>query len=324
MRAPVRRGCAWAAGIALAISAISMTTPASAAAPRSAEVSAERPAQCHTDAAHSTAGSARGSLTRPDDHADLSHEQMREVERALDGAAASDGSSLRAAGASIPVHVHVIDGRTYRGPSKAAVHQQLDILDDAFAGRQSPQASASGFDFFLASFERVRNQRWLTAGVDQWGQPDADSREMRKQLHVGNRSALNLYLSKPDQGLLGYSSWPFQGALEQDGVTVHSESMTGGNKSGYNQGDTAVHEVGHWLGLYHTFEGGCGRTNDGVADTPREAHPSYRCPTRDTCTAPGLDPVHNFMDYSFDSCMDRFTAGQAARMAESWQVYRAN
>ena len=65
-------------------------------------------------------------------------------------------------------------------------------------------------------------------------------------------------------------------------------------------------------------------SGDGVADTPREAHPQFDCPINaDTCTAPGKDPIHNFMDYSQDSCMNMFTQGQADRMSDAWQQFRA-
>ena len=151
-------------------------------------------------------------------------------------------------------------------------------------------------------------------------------------LKKGDKNALNIYSCLPSNGILGYAYFPTStsGTNILDGMVLHYASLPGGSLTYYNLGDTATHEVGHFLGLYHTFQGGCASNSltggDMVADTPAVKQPNYGCPaaTTDTCpTLTGLDDTSNFMDYTDDVCMNHFSAGQILRMQGQWDLYRA-
>ena len=116
------------------------------------------------------------------------------------------------------------------------------------------------------------------------------------------------------------------GQLFLDGVVNLDESMPGGTAAPYDEGDTGTHEVGHRLALSHTLRSGCSGPGGYVADTPAEALPAFECAVdagRDSCAAPGADPVTDVMDYTEDSCMDSFTVEQSRRVSNAWEAYRA-
>ena len=217
---------------------------------------------------------------------------------------------------AIPVAFHVIYGER-RGVQDgnvpdAMIQAQMDVLNDAFAPH--------GYSFTLSSVDRTRDNRWF-GGC--WGR-GAES-AMKEALAVDVPNTLNIYTCAPKAGILGYAYLP--SSLPEDhplhGVVVLHSSLPGGSAAPFNLGDTVTHEVGHYLGLEHTFEGGCNEPGDFVADTPAEASPASGCPVgRDTCAAPGLDPIENFMDYSDDACIVEFTPGQRSFMDQMVAAYK--
>lgn len=226
----------------------------------------------------------------------------------------SEGKPMLSGGV-IDVYFHVITNTSGAGNvSDTAINDQMNVLNAAFA--------STGWSFRLISTDRTANNSWFTM------QPGTSAEAAAKSaLRQGGAAALNFYTANPGGGLLGWATfpWSYASAPSQDGVVVLFSSLPGGSAVPYNLGDTGTHEVGHWMGLYHTFQGGCSRRNDQVSDTPAERSPASGCPTgRDTCSSAGLDPITNFMDYSDDACMNMFTSGQDARMDQSFTAYRAN
>lgn len=246
----------------------------------------------------------RGCAT-PDKTADeISYDRMR--------MASIDTTVARTVSRVIPVHWHNI--RTSGGAGGNTAQQIADsitVLNDAYRG--------SSFSFVLASTDTTNNDTWRDAGPGT-----SAEMAMKNALRLGGSNALNIYATAAD-GLLGWAYFPsgYASNPKRDGVVILDASVPAGGAAPYDEGDTATHEVGHWLGLDHTFQGKCTATGDSVDDTPREQSAAFGCPTgRNTCTQAGDDPIHNFMDYTDDFCMFEFTPGQVARMSAQWDLYR--
>jgi hypothetical protein len=253
--------------------------------------------------------------SNPEFHRGCATRDLTAAELAADEAfTAEHGGAIgeKTASRVIPVHVHRIHPAGGGGSATTQqVNAQISVLNAAYAG--------TSFSFTLASIDDTNNNAWYTTTGG------ASERDMKTTLRQGGSNALNLYFNNMGQGLLGWATFPsdYSRSPSMDGVVVLFSSVPGGSAAPYNEGDTATHEVGHWLGLFHTFQGGCSKKNDGVSDTPAEQSPAFGCPTgRNTCSAAGLDPIENFMDYTDDNCMDTFTAGQTSRMSSQWNSYR--
>ena len=213
----------------------------------------------------------------------------------------------------VPVHFHIL--RKSNGDwnvTDSQIDEQMEVLNDSFREH--------GISFVLDGVTRRKKNKFAKKCLSE-----RVERKFKKKYAVDPVTTLNVYSCRPKERVLGYAYFPsdYPEDNPMHGVVLLHSSFPGGSAVPFDRGDTAVHEVGHYFGLYHTFEGGCSKKNDRIADTPREQAPASGCPlTRDTCSQPGLDPVTNFMDYSDDDCVEEFTPEQGAWMRDQIETFR--
>ncbi|KAF2716810.1 zincin [Polychaeton citri CBS 116435] len=223
----------------------------------------------------------------------------------------------------IDTYFHVVTSNAKKGTiSQAMVDNQFKALNNAY--------NPFGISFNLVATDFTTNDAWAVGS-------GSDGAAMKSSLRKGTYSTLNVYYQTDlAGGMLGTCSLPSQvskgtppSLYSSDGCNVAAQTMPGGNIGGYNTGMTAVHEIGHWLGLLHTFEGySCSGNGDFISDTPMESSSTSGCPAKpakNSCgsSRPGVDPIHNYMDYSTDACYQAFTDQQVARMQNLWIQYRS-
>jgi hypothetical protein len=241
-------------------------------------------------------------------------------------------NSRQATTINVNTYFHIITAtqgsETFGSITDTDVANQLQVLNDSFR--------SFGFSFTLLGTTRNDNSDWFYY----------DYVAMKAALRVGDASTLNVYFVDL-VGLVGFATFPWFYELYplDDGVVMNYGSIPGGILTPYDEGKTLVHEVGHWLGLFHTFQlrqnanslnayvlsliigdrANCWYNSDEVRDTPKQRDATRGCPTgRNSCVLnPGLDPIHNYMDYSDDACYTEFTNGQKNRMQAMWNEYRA-
>ena len=236
------------------------------------------------------------------------------------------GGSKKGDLTTITTYVHVIHDGDEGLLSANVIQDQISVLNAAYA--------AHGFRFELAASTASNPNPDYTDNAAWF---DDDELAYKTALKEGTGEDLNLY-TNGGGGYLGYAYYPsIVGTSSEilDGVVLAYGTLPGAFQPGisdipgfvYNLGDTGTHEIGHYLGLAHTFEGGCSTKNDLVSDTPSEKSPDFYCTEgRNSCKDGSgpiqYDPIHNFMDYSDDVCLFEFTAGQTERMSDQWAIYR--
>ncbi|KAG8773579.1 hypothetical protein FRC15_001924 [Serendipita sp. 397] len=177
------------------------------------------------------------------------------------------------------------------------------------------------FTFKLTKINHVLNNIWH----DKADTGNAEEAAMKKALRVGGPETLNIYsISMKSSSFIGYSSFPqdYNGNKVNDGIIITYTVLMNGGRPEYSLGRTLTHEVGHWTGLFHVFQGGCA-DGDGLSDTAPQAGPNFGCPTfADSCPGGRVDNIHNYMDYTNDACRTQFTKQQKARMSDMCRFYR--
>jgi len=216
------------------------------------------------------------------------------------------------AGGTIDVAFHNIVNGAEGYISDQTFAEQIRVMNQRYEG--------SGFRFRLKSIDRTDRYPWFKMLPGTGAE-----KQCKMALAVDPAHTLNVYTCSPGHSLLGWAYFPF--SFPEDyflhGVVIHYGSLPEGVIPNYDLGLTLVHETGHYLGLFHTFQGGCVPPGDYVEDTPFEASPAFGCPIgRNTCPQEGDDPIHNYMDYTYDACYSEFTPLQIERMQSLVPAYR--
>ncbi|MBB4908096.1 zinc metalloprotease [Actinophytocola algeriensis] len=310
---------------AVLLAAFAMSASAFAVLPAAADAGAAA-TTAHSDVSGVECATDEGSAARvrPGEHKhernEMSHAEVAAAEKEMTARLASRRGIEIQAVTTVPVVFHVVTASGGAGNvTNTQINQQITEMNQNFAGGESSAAANTEFQFTLQATRRWTNTNWFN-NVDS---PSVEA-AMKSATREGDAGVLNIWST--NTSYLGFATFPswYAADPELDGVVIQYGSVPGGNIANFNLGKTASHETGHWLGLYHTFQGGCSASNDQVSDTPAQRTSTSGCPAgKDTCPAAGVDPIHNYMDYSYDSCYNQFTQGQKTRMKNQWAAYRA-
>jgi PKD repeat protein len=240
---------------------------------------------------------------------------------------------------TIPVVFHIIQSSDIPLVADSDCLSQLDVLNEDYRKMAGTPGDGNGVDcmiqFCLATIDP---NGCPTTGINrivapQWAYHEQTDAAIMKGLSQWDPySYLNVWVPRTIETtsgagqVIGYATFPYNlpVAPNLDGVVIHSNFL-GRDGDPLYQGRTGTHEVGHWLGEFHTFQNGCqGATastcasqGDRVCDTPQAAEANFGCPVLNSCTDTPVDnpdQIENYMDYSDGVCQNMWTAGQKDRM----------
>jgi len=217
------------------------------------------------------------------------------------------------------------------------VASQIEILNEDFlalGGSPGGNGTDSRILFRLATLDpegeptdgitRDCNTTWFDDDGDYW-----------ETLAWDPNRYLNLYTNTAS-GARGYVPFlPAQGGVGGNADRVVVNHLVFGRDGAFpphDQGRTATHEVGHYLGLFHPYFGGCGtdtspgcyQTGDLICDTVPDAESHDKCPQGLTSCGGFPVPIENYMELTDDLCMEGFTLEQAMRMRCTLEHYRSD
>ena len=269
--------------------------------------------------------------------------QQKQLELELQRASRFNNPSLTSTTPTytLPVVVHIVHNGSIGEISDAAIQTAIAQTNLAFAN-QDPYDPTTGvtteIEFCLATRDpQGNNTTGITRTENALTNVDVNSEDLDLKnlirwdpLRYINIWVVNQICSGNNCGVVGYAFLPASHGQPEDGVVIESNFMG----SSPDNTNVLTHELGHYLGLYHTFEGGCGNDNclldgDQICDTPPDQstvrincdEQMNSCNTDVNATdlnnpffVDKNDMFNNYMDYSNLACYSAFTADQADRM----------